>query len=339
MKLDTTLSVNDFSEVAAYAREAENIGFSGLWSIEAAHEPFMPLAVAASVTQGLELGTAIALAFPRSPMVLAYTAWDLQASSRGRFKLGLGTQVKGHNERRFSVKWEAPVKRVREVILSLRAIWNCWQNGTPLDFRGEFYDFTLMTPFFVPGKLDHPKIPIYLAGLNEQIVSLAGEVADGFHVHPLHSRKYLETFLLPNLERGAAAAGRSRRDVEISAIAFVIMGDSRKELEEARERTRSQISFYASTRTYLPPLEAHGWADVCQRLNAKAAKGDWKGMAAEITDEMLDVYAVTGTPDEVPGKLQAKYGGLVDRLTFYFGDRPGENLERWRQIARGFARS
>lgn len=336
MKLDTTLAGSTFTEAAAYARAAEEMGFDALWTAEAQHEPFMPLAVAATATKKIKLGTAIAVAFPRSPIIFAHTAWDLQANSNGRFILGLGTQVKGHNERRFSVKWEAPGRKLREVILALRAIWDCWQNGAPLNFTGEFYNFTLMTPFFSPGSIEHPKIPIYIAGVNPYMCRLAGELCEGFHAHPFHSTKYLKETVIPNIEKGAAKAGRSRKDVEISASAFVVMGDSQKEIEAIKDRARMQIAFYASTRTYKPVLDAHGWGETCLRLNEKAAKGDWDGMAKEITDEMLEEFAVTGSPEEIPAKLKAKYDGLLDRLAFYTPYRSGEKDARWRKLVEAF---
>ncbi|MBI3303989.1 MAG: TIGR03617 family F420-dependent LLM class oxidoreductase [Deltaproteobacteria bacterium] len=336
MRLDTILAGGSFAEVAAHARAAEEIGFDAVWTPENQHEPFMPLAVASTVTKTVKLGTAIALAFPRSPMVLAYTAWDLQASSNGRFILALGTQVKGHNERRLSVKWESPGPKLREIILALRAIWDCWQNGSKLNFTGQFYNFTLMTPAFTPGKLSCPLPPIYIAGVNPYICRLAGELCEGFHAHPFHSAKYLREAVLPQLEEGAKKAGRTRKDVEIATSAFAIMGDSRQEMDEMRERVRTQIAFYASTRTYKPVLDAHGWGDVCLRLNEKAAKGDWSGMAKEITDEMLTEFAVTGSPEEVPGLIKAKYDGLLDRVAFYHPYRPGQHEARWRKIVEEF---
>jgi probable F420-dependent oxidoreductase len=339
MKLDTSLDVtgvSDLASAAEVARAAEEIGFHALWTTEAQHDPFLPVAAASTSTRRIELGTAIALAFTRSPTVLAHVAWDLQASTKGRFVLGLGTQVKGHNERRFGVRWESPGKKLREVVLAIRAVWDTWQTGKPLDFRGEFFTLTLMTPFFNPGPLEYPRPPIFLAGVNPYVTCLAGEVADGFHVHPLHSVKYLREHVLPEIERGAAKSGRSRRDLQLATMAFVIVGDSRRELEEMRERTRQQISFYASTRTYKPMLDAHGWGDTCLRLNEKAARGDWKGMAGEITDEMLAEFAVEGPADEIAARLKAKYSGLIDRLAFYFPFHPGENDARWKKIVEAF---
>jgi probable F420-dependent oxidoreductase len=342
MKLDLMYTARAFAEAgnlssaAEIAKAAEELGFDALWTPENQHDPFLPLAVAATVTNKIKLGTSIALAFPRSPMSLAYTAWDLQASSNGRFILGLGTQVKGHNERRFSVKWESPGPKLREIILGLRAIWDCWQNGAPLNFKGQFYSFTLMPPAFSPGRIAHPHLPIYIAGVNPYICRLAGELCEGFHVHPFHSAKYLRKFILPQIEAGAQKAGRTRSDVTIVSSVFVIMGDSTKELNELREKVRMQIAFYASTRTYKPVLDAHGWGDVCPRLSEKAAKGEWGAMAKDITDEMLAEFAVTGSPEEVPALLKAKYNGVLDRLMFYHADRPGQHDARWRKIIDAF---
>ena len=336
MRLDTTLAVHDLRAVADYARIAEDIGFDALWTTETQHDPFLPLAVASTCTQRLNLGTAIAVAFPRSPTITAHTAWDLQTSSQGRFMLGLGTQVRGHNVRRFGVPWESPAKKLRELILALRAIWDCWQHGTPLQVAGEFYNLNLMIPEFSPEPQPYGHPPIYIAGVNPMMCRLAGEVADGFHVHPIHTIKYLEEVVLPNIATGAAKAGRSRKDVTLSSLVFVITGESPQEMAAARERVRAQVAFYASTRNYRLILDTHGWGETAVRLNRKAAQGAWDAMAEEITDEMLAVFAVEGTPDAIPDKLQAKYDGILDRITFYHPFQPSEHAERWRQFARAF---
>jgi probable F420-dependent oxidoreductase len=335
MKLDAMIDTADLRSVTEISRAAEAIGFDGVLAVEAQNEPFLPLAAAAVSTTTIELGTAIALAFTRSPMVLAYTAWGLQRGSNGRFLLGLGTQVKGHNERRFSVKWEQPVKKLREVVHSLRAIWDAWQNGSKLDYRGEFYSFTLMTPFFSPGPIDHPTIPIYLASVNPLVTRLAGEVADGFYVHPLHSPKFIRETILPDIEVGAARAGRGREAVKLTTQAFCAIGESSSEIAAEREKIREQISFYASTRTYKPALDAHGWGELCFRLSEMAAKGEWAKMKGEITDEMIDAYSVSGSPKEIPGLLKERYGDLLDRVSPYFPYRPGEHDERWKTIVDG----
>jgi probable F420-dependent oxidoreductase len=336
MQLDTNLVFNSLSEVPAAVRAAEEMGFNALWSLENPNDPFLPLAIAATVTNKMRLGTAIALAFPRSPMSLAYTAWDLQKGSNGRFMLGLGTQVKGHNEKRYSVPWGSPGPKMREIILALRKIWHCWQTGEQLNATGQFYSFTLMPPAFNPGPIEHPHVPIYIAGVNPYMCRLAGELCDGFQVHPFHSTKYLREAVLPLIEEGAQKGGRSRHDIKLCSLAFVITGDNKKEMDDLREKVRLQLAFYASTRTYKPMLDLHGWGDVCLRLHEKTTKGEWSLMAQEITDEMLKEYAVEGAPNEIAGLLKAKYKGLLDRVSFYHSYRPGHHESRWRKIVMAF---
>ncbi|MBM4254815.1 MAG: TIGR03617 family F420-dependent LLM class oxidoreductase [Deltaproteobacteria bacterium] len=319
MKVDTAFFPSNFDAAAQLACKTEDAGFDGLWSTETSHDPFFPLVVAARETQRITLGTGIAIVFPRSPMVLANICWDLQANSNGRFILGLGTQVKGHNERRFSVKWVSPVKRLREVILSLRAIWDSWQNNSKLNFIGEFYQFTLMTPFFNPGPIAHPEIPIYISGLNPQITQLAGELCEGFYIHGFHSAKYINETVVPNLQKGLAKAGRKREELSLITGTFIASGATRDEVEKAKQPVKQQIAFYASTRTYKGVLDAHGWGDTCYRLNEKAAKGQWHEMAAEITDDMLEELAIVGTYDEIAKKLAARYKGVLDRVVVGLG--------------------
>jgi len=332
MKLDTRLATDRLDEVGPYARWAESMGFDMLWSVETAHDPFLPLAVAALSTTRIGLGTAIALAFTRSPTVLAYTSWDLQEVSVGRFRLGLGTQVKGHNERRFGVPYVAPVKKLGEVVQAMRAVFGCWQNGTPLRFEGEFFNLSLMTPVFTPRPLEGSLPPIYIAGVNRRMVELAGRMADGFLVHPLHTSGYLTEALIPWLEAGATEAGRSRSDVDLSTQAFVAAGDSEAEIRERVTEVKRHISFYASTRTYAPVLQHHGWQDLTSILWKKAAAGVWESMARDITDEMLGELCVVGPWDEIPARLKAKYRGLLDRLSFYDPPRPGVNDARLRRV-------
>jgi len=332
MKIDGGLMMTDLRDVARNAAHAEQLGYDGLWTAEAGHDPFLPAALAATATERVTIGTNIAVAFPRSPLVHAQIAWDLQAASRGRFVLGLGTQVKGHNERRYSTPWVAPAPRLREMIQLIRHIWDVWQHGTRPGFEGKYYRFSLMTPFFSPAPLDCPLPQIYVAGVNPYVCRLTGELADGFHIHPFHSIKYINETVLPNVQAGMAKAGRTRADVALATTAFVIAGKNRDEIERAKGPVRQQLSFYASTRTYAPVLEAHGWGETCYRLNEKAAKGDWGGMGALITDEMLQVYAVEGTWDDIPGLLKKKYGGLIDRLGFYSPVRPGADDELWRRL-------
>src|SRR5581483_11467750 len=332
MKIDGGIMSGDLREVGRLAAHAEALGYDGIWTAEAGHDPYLPCAVAATTTDHVAIGTNIAVAFPRSPLVHAQIAWDLQNASRGRFVLGLGTQVKGHNERRYSTPWTAPGPRLREMIQLIRHIWDVWQNGTKPGFQGKYYQFSLMTPFFAPAPIEWPHIPIYIAGVNPYMCRLAGELCDGFQVHPFHSVKYITETVLPNVEAGLRKAGRKRSQIALATSAFVITGRNAEEIERARGAVRQQISFYASTRTYAAVLEAHGWGETCYRLNEKAAKGDWAGMASLITDEMLEVYAVEGTYDQVPGLLKRKYTGLVDRLSFYMPIRPGADDALWSEL-------
>src|SRR5258705_455026 len=234
------------------------------------HDPFLPLAVASTTTSRVGLGTAIAVAFPRSPMVLAQIAWDLQKASGGRFSLGLGSQVKAHNERRFSIPWEPPGPRIREVVQALRAIWDCWQGGAPLDFRGRSYRFDLMTPFFNPGPIEHPRIPIYLAGVNPQMCRIAGEVADGLHVHSFHSERYLRECVHPAVQEGLNRGGRSRTDFTFRASTMVVLGDSEEERRRNARAVKKQIAFYAWTGTYQTVLAVHGLDELVPRLHPKS---------------------------------------------------------------------
>jgi probable F420-dependent oxidoreductase len=336
VKLDVGMLTYDLRSIPDYARRVEALGFDALWSSETQHDPFLPLAVAATATSRLKLGTSIAVAFPRSPMLTAHTAWDLQHASRGRFMLGLGSQVKGHNERRFSVKFDAPGPRLREVIQALRTIWDCWQNGTRLNFKGQFYRFDLMTPFFNPGPIEHPRIPIYIAGVNAYMCRLAGELCDGLHVHPFNSPAYLRQYVQPAVEEGLRASGRSRQDFTYGTQAFVIVGDTAEECRPQREAVRQQISFYASTRTYEPVLAAHGWQDVATHLHRKSVEGDWAGMARLITDEMVDTYAVTGTWETIAARVNERYAGLLDRIAFYQSHAAGLDDQRLPRVVKQF---
>ena len=317
MTLDLGLRDYDLQNLPEYARNAEKIGYGCLWTSETQHDPFLPLAVAAASTSSIKVGTSIAVAFPRSPMLLAYTAWDIQKGSQGRFILGLGSQVRAHNERRFSVKFESPGPKLREVVLALRAIWQCWQKGTPLRFKGDFYHFDLMTPFFNPGPISHPNIPVYIAGVNQYMCRMAGEVCDGLHVHPFHTAKYLREYVQPAVESGLGASGRLRRDFTYVTAAFVVVGDTEAERAKNREAVRQQVAFYASTRTYAPVLETHGWQGIGPDLHQKSLEGDWQGMARLISDEMLADIAVTGTSSEIGRKLHERYAGMLDRISLY----------------------
>jgi probable F420-dependent oxidoreductase len=337
MKLDALIYVRELDSVAHAAVAAERTGFDALWVPEAGNEPLLAMALAAEHTSRIKLGTAVLVAFPRSPMVTAYGAWDLARLSRGRFVLGLGTQVKGHIERRYSVRWEPPVRRMREYVESLRAIFRCWSEGNNrLTYEGKYYKFSLMTPFFAPSPHEFERIPIYAAGVNPMICKMAGELCDGLHGHPLNSPKYLRECVVPHVEAGLKKAGRSRQDFAIASGVFVITGNSSREIEEARESVRQQIAFYASTRTYRVVLDTHGWGEVASRLHEKAANGDWRGMSREISDEMLAVFAVAGSLEEVGAQIRTRYTGLLDRVIPYSGFRPGAEEEKWRRLCAEF---
>lgn len=313
MRLDASLGFDPpLAAVPDVARRAEALGVAGLWSADVSHDPFLPLVVAAEHSERLELGTAIAVAFARSPVATAMTAWDLARLSRGRFILGLGTQVRAHVERRFGMTWSGrPVAQLREYVAIVRAAWDAWQHGTRPAIRGEFYRFTLMTPAFNPGLIDHPAVPIYLAGVGAGMVRLAGEVADGLIVHPLHSRSYLADVVRPAVAAGSAAAGRPSDAVTFAASVILATNDA--EIAEAR-RT---IGFYASTPTYRPVLDHHGWGEAADALAGHARHGRWDEMAALVDDDMLEAFAVVSASADARAALERRADGLIDRVAPY----------------------
>jgi probable F420-dependent oxidoreductase len=337
LRIDASIqSVDDLGTLSLIAAAAERAGFDGIWASEVNHDPFLQLTLAATATQQVALGTAIALSFTRSPMSLAYTCWDLAALSKGRFILGLGTQVKAHNERRFSVPWGPPIPRLREVIDSLRAIWHSWATGEKLNYRGQHYTFTLMTPFFTPPRHTYP-IPVYIAGVNTGLCRLAGECCDGFHVHPLHSTDYLDRVVLPAIAEGARSAGRERSDITVCGSVFVVTGFDDAQTALLRELVRQQISFYASTPSYRVIFETHGWQDTAVELSALAARKQWGSMPSLITDEMIGAFAVVAPPDEVGRQALARYKGRLDRITFYLPYMPGQFDPLWESTLSTFA--
>ncbi len=315
MKIDGGIGFSP-SGIADAAREVEALGYDGAWAAETGHDPFLPLAIAAEATERIELGTAIAVAFARNPMNLAMVANDLQLISKGRFILGLGSQIKPHITKRFSMEWSRPAARMREMLLAIRAIWDCWENGTKLDFRGEFYTHTLMTPFFNPGPNPYGRPRVILAAVGERMTEVAGEAGDGMIVHGFTTYRYLREVTIPALERGAARAGKTRQDLTVAYPGFVVTGEG-DQFEEAKKATKRQIAFYGSTPAYRGVLELHGWGEVGDRLNTMSKRGEWEAMGELITDEMLDAFAVVGPIDEVPAKVAERFGGLVDRFSFY----------------------
>lgn len=326
MRIDTRLVYDTLREVPELAREAERIGFDGLWLEETAHDPFPGAALACEHTRTAAVGTAVAIAPARSPTVLAHLAWDLAALSDGRFVLGLGTQVKGHVARRFGMPWDPPAPKLRDAVRAIRAVWAAWRTGAPLRYQGEFYALSLMTPFFTPPRHDH-RIPIATAGVNPVMCRVAGEVADAFQVHPLHTPAYLRDVVLPAIRRGERRAGR-RGAVAVHASVIAVIGDSTREVAEAREDARRTIAFYAATPSYRSLLAHHGWEEVGARLSALAARGEWGRMPALVGDEMLEAIAVSGSAREVGRLLAARYANLADRVGVYAAFRPDWSA-RW----------
>lgn len=335
MELDASIGFDTgLSDVPGLAQRAEGLGFAALWAAETRHDPFLPLALVAERTERMRFGTAIAVAFARSPTAVAQTAWDLAARSDGRFILGLGTQVRAHVERRFAMPWSGqPVAQLRDYVAALRAVWHAWQSGERVRHRGPYYAVTLMTPFFSPGPIAHPEIPVYVAGVGATMCSLAGEVADGLIVHPMHSARYLAEVVRPAVASGAERAGRDPGRVALAGSALVALGDA------GREAVREQIAFYASTPTYRPVLDLHGWADVGAGLSELARRGRWSEMAALVPDPMVDAFAlVVGGWDELGAALRTRYDGLLDRVSLYrpFGD-PADD-DGWRTLLSAFPR-
>ncbi|NND74940.1 MAG: LLM class F420-dependent oxidoreductase [Ilumatobacter sp.] len=332
MKIDGTLGT-DIARVGRRAQDAEAAGYSGAWTAETSHDPFLPLVLAAEHTTQLEIGTSIAVAFARNPMTLAMTAWDLQAYSGGRFVLGLGSQIKPHITKRFSMEWSKPAARMREMVLAIRAIWDTWLTGEKLAFRGEFYTHTLMTPFFAPPATDldgfgPPKI--FLAGVGELMTEVAGEVCDGFICHGFTTEKYLREVTVPALERGRAKAGTTMDGFEIVGPSFVVTGATDEEIEHAADATRQQIAFYGSTPSYRGVLDIHGWGGLQDELNSLSKQGEWERMGTLIDDEILTTFAVVGEPEAIAPELANRYGDVIQRLSFY---APYEgDPERWARV-------
>ena len=333
MKVDGGVGF-DLATAAATAKEAEDAGYDGVWSAETNHDPFFPLLLAAEHTERVELGTGITVAFPRSPMHLANLGWDLQNYSKGRFLLGLGSQIRAHIEKRFSATWSHPASRMRELILATRAIWASWQEGAKLDFRGDFYSHTLMTPFFNPGPNPHGTPKVFLAAVGERMTEVAGEVCDGLLAHGFTTEAYLREVTLPALERGLAKAGRQRSEFQISCPTFVITGTTEQEIATADKAVRQQIAFYGSTPAYKGVLEKHGWSDLQPELNRLSKQGEWVEMGTLITDDVVDAFAVRGEPEEIPKLILARYGDVIDRVTFYTPYK--SDPERWKAVLAGF---
>jgi probable F420-dependent oxidoreductase len=335
VKVDATFRTGDLAATIADIRRLERLGLDGLFCAETAHDPFVSATLAAEHSSRVEIGTAIAVAFARNPMTVAMAAHDLQRYSNGRFVLGLGSQIKPHIEKRFSMPWSHPAPRMREFIAAMRAIWRSWNDGERLSFRGNFYQHTLMTPFFAPPASAYGPPKVFLAAVGEHMSSVAGNVADGLFVHGFSTEPYLREVTWPAVERGLVEDGRRRDAFEMSGLVFVVTGRDEQAVLEADRATRKQIAFYGSTPSYLPVLDHHGWGEVQRELNTLSKRGQWDAMGDLITDEMVDAFAVRGEPGEIGLAVRARYDGLLARCQPYLPYPVSDEL--FAEIAAGFA--
>jgi probable F420-dependent oxidoreductase len=312
MRILTSVSGHDLNDIGGVCHNLETLGFTDLSAQENKQDAFLPLAVAATNSKSLQLRTSVSIAFARSPMSSAMMSWDIQAASKGRFTLGLGSQVKGHNVRRFSVPWSPPAPRMREYVQSVRAIWDCWENGTRLDYQGEHYQFSLMTPNFTPEPLGTRVPKIQIAAVGPAMMKVAAEECDGVMLHGFCTRKYLQERIMPRLEKGLRSAGRSRDQFEISGGGFVATGPDDEAVQNLFEWVRMRIGFYGSTPSYWPVFEVHGLQDLGLKLNEMSKKGQWDEMTKEITDDVVHLFAAVGRHDELVGALTERFGGMTD---------------------------
>ena len=321
MRVFAPVPQDDLNRVAAAARQSEAAGYDGIVTMENRNNPFLPLAVAATATKRVELVTGIAIAFARSPMAAANIGWDLQVASHGRFVMGIGSQVKGHNERRFSVPWSAPAPRMREYVEALRAIWRCWRDGEKLDYQGEHYSFTLMTPNFVPEHAEHAPPAVTIAAVGPAMLRVAGEVCDGVRLHPFCTRKYMENVAIRRLDEGWAKGGRDRARFEITGGGFIATGADNAAVAEALERVRQRVGFYGSTRAYWPVWEQHGLEELGRKLFRMSMDGEWNQMSKAVPDEVVSLFAAIGRHDEIAASIEARFGGISDAL--FVSNAPG----------------
>ena len=320
IKIDCSMITRDPAEATAASKNLEDLGYDGAYTFEGPHEPFLPLAAASLATTKLELLTSIAVAFSRNPMTLANLGYDLQLMSQGRFTLGLGSQIKPHIEKRYSMSWSAPAKRMKEMVNAIKAIWGCWHEGADLDFKGEFYQHTLMTPFFNPGKNPYGLPKIYVAGVGPLMTQAAAESGDGFLVHPFHTTKFLQEITFPSIAKGLEAVQKKPFDISVGVMIATGMND--EDIAKAREACKAQIGFYGSTPAYKLVLEQHGWEGIQPELNSLTKKGLWQDIPNLISDEILESIAVTGTPDEVSNIIFNRYGSIASRIapSIFSGD-------------------
>ena len=337
MKLATGLRDVPLEEIGEHARRLEGLGFDVLWCNETTADPFLVLAQMALGTERATIAPNVAIAFARSPFSMALTAWDIQRASRGRLRLGLGTQVRAHVERRFSAVFEHPAARISDYMHCLRAIWRTFQTGARPDYEGRFHRFTLINDFFNPGPIDHPEIPIDLAGVNERMCRAAGEAADGFQVHPMHSPGYLRDVIRPALDAGARTRGKSVDDLEVHAPCFAISGETEAERARAEQKVRTQVAFYASTPSYRAFLEYHGYLDIAKRLSQLMRNGEFAEMPGLVPDALLEEVAIFGPRAALPALLRERYAeGLLQCAALYFSPAEGDSDALWREFVRRF---
>ena len=328
MRVFTALPGRDWREATPFATAAETAGFDALMTVELGHDPFTPLALAALATARIELTTSVAIAFPRSPTVLASQAWDLNANSNGRFVLGLGTQVKGHNERRFGIPWGPPAPRLHDYVGALRAVWRCWETGERLDYQSEHYRLSLMTPDFSPHPTGLAPPPVTIAAVGRAMLRVAGEVGDGVRLHPLCSRRYLEEVCLPEIGEGMRRGGRSRAHFDLHGGGFLATGPNEQAVAEAVDQVRRRIAFYGSTRTYLPILSLHGLDGLGAELHRLSVEGRWAEMPAKVSDDVVRIFAACGTYRELADAVEARFGGLADSVEVDFPAAAPPGLQR-----------
>ena len=331
MKINTGIPAHDLHAVGPAAKAVEERGFSGISTQENRQDAFLPLAVAATATNALELRTSIAIAFARSPMVAANLSWDLQRASKGRFTLGIGSQVKGHNLRRFSVPWSPPAPRMREYVQALRAIWDCWANGSKLDYQGKHYQFSLMTPNFTPEPCEYGVPKVQIAAVGPAMMKVASEECDGVMLHAFCTGKYLEEVIMPCLNRGLQTSGRSRADYEISGGGFVVTGADDAAVNKMFEWVRMRVGFYGSTPSYWPVFKQHGWQDLGHKLNDMSKKGQWEQMTAEVSDDIVHEFCAVGRFDQITDKIRQRFAGSVDVVSLP-DDTPSDLLQELRAL-------
>ena len=318
MRVFTILPLREWRDAEPAAKAAEAAGFDAVMSVELGHEPFTPLAIAALATSKIELTPSVAIAFPRAPTVMAHIAWDLQANSGGRFVLGLGSQVKGHNERRYGIDWVPPAPRMRDYVLALRALWRCWETGERLNFESAHYKLSLMTPAFAPEPTGLPMVPVTIAAVGDAMLRVAGQVADGVRLHPLCSRRYLEEICVPQMLEGMRRGDRSRESFDIHGGGFVCTGPDEQTVMSEMNKVRERIGFYGSTRTYLPILQLHGLGDLGLKLHRMSVANQWDKMGAEISDDTVRIFAACGTYRDLPAAIDVRFGGAADSIDVQF---------------------